>query len=80
MWGSNGRMGRVSDIHADPEACKRALRLLAARDVDKIVCAADMVESGPDGDAVVSMLQAWLMASVRGNHGHKVVIHATEGG
>ena len=47
------RLGLISDIHADLGALDAALGALVERRVDRIVCAGDVVEKGPDGDAVV---------------------------
>lgn len=67
------RLGLISDIHADHRALARALDILAARGVDRVVCMGDIVEKGPDGDRVVATLREHLVACVRGNHDDNAV-------
>ena len=74
--GNAMRVGVISDIHADPWALRRALEHLQDRGVDKIVCLGDVVEKGPDGDAVVAILRDWLIPVVGGNHDENAVRHS----
>ncbi len=62
------KLGLVSDIHAEAHALRSALEALVARGVDKILCAGDLVDKGPDGDEVVALVQSWLIPCVQGNH------------
>lgn len=73
------RLGLISDIHAQARALRRALRLLEDQGVDKILCAGDVVEKGPRGDAVIATLQSWLIPCVRGNHDENAVRLARRG-
>ncbi len=73
------RIGLISDIHAHLSALQRAFEHLAAAHVDRVVCLGDVVEKGPDGDAVVHSLRRSLVATVRGNHDHNAVRHAELG-
>lgn len=70
------RIGLISDIHARLPALHRALDLLESAQVDRVVCLGDVVEKGPDGDAVVSLLQRLCIPTVRGNHDDNAVRHA----
>jgi len=70
------RVGVISDVHADLEALERALSLLVAHGADKIVCLGDVVEKGPDGDAVVACLDDWAIPVVNGNHEDNAAKHA----
>ena len=70
------KLGLISDIHAQLAPLERALALLTALRVDKILCAGDLVEKGPDGDAVVSLLSQSLIPCVMGNHDQNAVAHA----
>jgi len=62
------RVGLISDIHADATALALALDVLFDAGVDRIVCLGDVVQKGPDGDAVIETLRAQLIPSVAGNH------------
>src|SRR5688572_6742223 len=62
------KVGIISDIHADLDGLEKALALLKAAKVDKIICAGDLVERGRDGDAVVQRIQEEQIESVLGNH------------
>ena len=46
---------------------------------DKIVCAGDVVEKGPDGDSVVDALHRNLIPTVRGNHDDNALPHTQYG-
>ena len=70
------RIGLISDLHAQYSALHEALDLLDAASVDRVVCLGDVVEKGPDGDAVVSTLRALCIPTVKGNHDHNAVRHA----
>jgi predicted phosphodiesterase len=61
-------LGLISDIHANLNSLKMALDILAGQKVDKILCAGDLVEKGPDGDAVVQLLLERDIPCVLGNH------------
>lgn len=74
--GGRLRVGVVSDIHANLAALERALAVLAAHGADKIVCLGDVVEKGPDGDAVVACLEDRCVVTVAGNHDHNALRHA----
>lgn len=69
-------LGVISDVHADLRALDRALHLLVDRGVDKIVCLGDVLEKGPDGDAVVARLDDWLIPTIAGNHEDNAARHA----
>lgn len=62
------KIGLISDIHANLAALEHALDLLDGQNVDQIVCAGDVVEKGPDGDAVVDLLRSRAIPCVMGNH------------
>jgi putative phosphoesterase len=70
------RVGVLSDVHADLRSLERALRLLVDLGADRIVCLGDVVEKGPDGDAVVACLDDWLVPVVHGNHELNALRHA----
>ena len=70
------RIGLISDLHAQYSALHEALDRLDAAAVDRIVCLGDVVEKGPDGDAVVQTLQSLCIPTVKGNHDHNAVRHA----
>jgi putative phosphoesterase len=62
------RLGLISDIHADVKGLQHALKLLHEKQVNKILCAGDSVEKGPDGDLVVEILKAEQVECIAGNH------------
>lgn len=62
------KLGLISDVHGDLEALRQACEHLAHRQVDRIVCAGDLVGYGPDPDGVVAEMQRLEIPSVRGNH------------
>lgn len=62
------KIGIISDIHADLTNLQKALTLLQQHSVDQIICAGDLVDGGPDGDAVVQLIQAQHIPCVQGNH------------
>ena len=66
------KLGLISDVHANVNPLKMALDILAGQKVDKILCAGDLVEKGPDGDAVVHLLRERDIPCVLGNHDEAV--------
>lgn len=70
------RVGIVSDIHAQPGALEQALELLERRGADRIVCAGDIMDKGPDHDRVVELLLDWYVPSVLGNHDENALARA----
>jgi len=74
------RIGLISDVHAQLPALHRAFGRVAEAEVDRVVCLGDVVEKGPDGDAVVEALAGHLVPTVCGNHDHNAVRHADLGG
>lgn len=70
------KVGIISDVHAQPRVLERALERMMERGVDRILCCGDVVEKGPDGDAAVALLRAWLIPCVQGNHDVNAVRYA----
>lgn len=70
------RVGVIADVHAQLDALERALEVFARREVACVVCAGDVVEKGPDGDAVIATLQEVRALCVQGNHDANAVRHA----
>jgi putative phosphoesterase len=62
------KIGLIADIHADLKALKVALDILQGQQVEQVVCCGDLVDKGPDGDAVVQMIRERAVPSVMGNH------------
>lgn len=69
------KIGLISDIHAQLSDLERALDILYDHKVEKILCAGDLVEKGPDGDAVIDLVNRHLIAAVEGNHDENAVRH-----
>jgi predicted phosphodiesterase len=67
------KIGIISDVHADLPSLIAALELLTKRGADRILCSGDLVERGPDGDAVVETVKSREILTVRGNHDLAVI-------
>jgi putative phosphoesterase len=62
------RVAFISDLHANLVALDAVLAELDTLEVDEIICLGDIVELGPQPQAVVDRLQARAIRCVRGNH------------
>ncbi len=62
------KIGILSDIHGHLDSLNKALDLFAHLQVDKIICVGDLVDRGPDGDAVVEIIRKMNIPCVQGNH------------
>ncbi len=62
------KLGFISDVHANLEALNAAIEALAKRNVDRILCAGDVVGYGPDPVACIEQLQAQGIQAAKGNH------------
>jgi putative phosphoesterase len=62
------KIGVISDIHANLIALHMVLNFFESQHVDSMVCAGDLVDGGPDGDAVVALVQSRAIPCVKGNH------------
>ena len=62
------RYGIVSDVHANLPALEATLAELGAADVDRIVCAGDLVGYGPAPNECVARLAGDAVPAVAGNH------------
>lgn len=62
------KLGLISDIHGDFQSLQQVWSRLVAAKVDRIVCAGDLVDHGPDPDRVVSFVMEQQILAVRGNH------------
>lgn len=69
------KIGLISDVHAQLDALHRALDILERQGVDRILCAGDLVDKGPDGDAVVKTINDLLIPCVQGNHDLGAIKH-----
>jgi putative phosphoesterase len=62
------KLGLLSDIHADLPGLHRALALLQAHAVDKLVCAGDLIDGRTAGAGVVRYFSECSIPCVQGNH------------
>lgn len=62
------KIGLISDIHANAPALRVVLDGLADKDVDRILCAGDVVGYYPFPNEVVSLLEEHDVRSIVGNH------------
>lgn len=63
----------LSDIHANLEALRAALAVVADLKVDRIMCLGDIVGYGPDPDACVELVRSHCHHVLLGNHDEAVV-------
>jgi len=62
------KIGLIADIHGDLEGFQAALTLLNAHEVTCILCAGDIVDRGPEADAIVRLIKDHNIACIKGNH------------
>ena len=62
------RLGLLADIHGDGIGFQRALDWFASQATDHILCAGDVVDRGPDADAIVQELIKRSIPCIKGNH------------
>ncbi|MEM6281324.1 MAG: YfcE family phosphodiesterase [Chloroflexota bacterium] len=62
------KIGIISDVHANLAGLEMALTFLEAQQVDKILCAGDLVDRGDDNEAVVAHMRGQNIPIVQGNH------------
>lgn len=67
------KLGIISDIHAHFSALIAALDLLRDQGADRIVCAGDLIERGPDGERVVAFMRAEGIPTAQGNHDYMAI-------
>lgn len=60
------RIGIISDIHCDVRALERALKEM--QDVDRVLCAGDMVLQYRFSNEVVDIIRHYGIPTVQGNH------------
>jgi putative phosphoesterase len=72
------RIGIISDIHGYIDELKRAVHVLENFEVDAIICAGDLVDKGPDSNAVVSFMSKKNIPCVQGNHDAKATFGWTD--
>jgi predicted phosphodiesterase len=63
-----GRTAIISDIHGNHAGLVAALADIDRQNCDQIVCLGDLVDGGPDNEAVIQTLQKRAIPCVRGNH------------
>ena len=62
------RIAIISDIHGNHAGLVAALKDIDGQGCDQIVCLGDLVDGGPDNEAVIETLQQRGVPCVRGNH------------
>lgn len=67
------QLGIISDVHGDVEGLLDALAFFESRQIIRILCAGDLVERGPHGDAVVRLVRQRQIVCVQGNHDFNAV-------
>ncbi len=72
------KIGLLSDVHADVMSLRAALDVLESNEAGEILCAGDLVEKGPEGDAVIRLLQDEKTPTVMGNHDHYAMTHLAQ--
>lgn len=66
------RLALISDVHANATALRAVLDELESLDVDRVVCAGDVVGYGPDPAACVELVRESADVVVAGNHDRMV--------
>ena len=69
------KVGIVSDIHGQPDRLERALEHMEEMNVDRILCAGDLVDKGPDSQGVIELIRECCIPCVMGNHDENAVRH-----
>jgi putative phosphoesterase len=67
------KVGLMADIHGDYEGFRAALSLFERHGAERVLCAGDVVERGPDADRIVVELKRRGIPSISGNHEHTVL-------
>lgn len=62
------KIGLISDIHGEFDSLKLALDMLRGRGVDHILCAGDLIDKGPQSNAVARRIRDDAIPCVQGNH------------
>ena len=62
------RIGIIGDVHACDARLDAALKFLRAANVERILCVGDIVDGWGNGERCCELLQAFDVATVRGNH------------
>lgn len=68
-------LGLIADTHADLASTQQALALLDNLGAEQIICAGDLVEKWNEPDAVVELIRAREIDSVKGNHDVDVALN-----
>jgi predicted phosphodiesterase len=63
-----GRTAIISDVHGNHAGLLAALEDIERQRCDRIVCLGDLVDGGPDNEAVIETFRQRRIPSVRGNH------------
>ena len=69
------RVGIVSDIHGQPDELERVLEHMAKMNIDRVLCAGDLVDKGPDSEGVIDLIRESCIPTVLGNHDENAVRH-----
>ncbi len=67
------RWGLISDVHANATALKAVLEDLDRHDVERVLCAGDVVGYYPFPNETIEMLRGRRIISIRGNHDRSVL-------
>ena len=62
------RLGLLADIHGDGVGFQQALAWFESQAIEQILCAGDVVDRGPDADAIVQVLIVRSIPCIKGNH------------
>lgn len=65
------KIGVIADPHANLEALEKVLEDMP--EVDRIICAGDLVGFGPSPNEVIELVKSENIVSVLGNHDHAVI-------
>lgn len=62
------KIGVFADVHGNLAGLHQVLQIFADLKVDELICAGDLTDKGPHGDAVIDVMQSRQILCVQGNH------------
>lgn len=62
------KIGVFADVHVNKKGLQKTLAFFDKHHVDERICAGDLTDKGPQGDAVINLMQTESILCVQGNH------------
>src|SRR5262245_13489546 len=67
------KVGIIADMHGDFAGFQQSLDIFDRAGVSHILCAGDIVDRGPEADAMVKTILERGIPCIKGNHDHTVL-------